>query len=279
MFVCIISPPDLVFKLLRFAPMKSPNETIPTPGATDFRLSDPPVESPRSADENKANTGNFRLLPRAYGIPIVCALARNPTSLFVYWEIDWPALFKRTAPRNREIYLRTQKPDGTEISKMVIEPMAGNCEVSVPNSNSGYRVELGYFGVDEAWHSAGSTDVVSTPPDSLSQSAGPATFATVPFHLNFQRLTDLFHASAGPNGPVIEQIGRLQKKATMPEGNESLTTAEDEILRALDASLPSGWQDAVRNPGGEIDLEQRLEEILGFRSSSPANALGGSSRT
>jgi hypothetical protein len=255
--------------------MKSPNETIPTPAASEFRLSNPPVET-QFADENEAETGNFRL-PRSYGIPMVCALARNPTSLFVYWEIDWPALFKKTPPRHRQVYLRLQKPDGTEISRMLIEPMAGHCEVSVPTSNSGYRVELGYFGVDEAWHSAGFADVVSTPADSLSEPAA-AAFATVPFHLSFQRLTDLFHASAGANGPVIEQLGRIQEKALMPEGGESLTSAEGEILRAVDASLPSGWQDAARNPGREIDLEQRLEEILGFGSSSPASALGGSSR-
>jgi hypothetical protein len=256
--------------------MKSPNETIPASAASDFRLSNPPFETTRFADENEAAAGNFRL-PRSYGIPMVCALARNPISLFVFWEIDWPALFNKTPPRKREVYLRLQKPDGTEISKVLIEPMAGNCEVSVPNSNSGYRVELGYFGVDETWHSAGSADVVSTPPDSLCEPAA-ATFATVPFHLSFQRLTDLFHASAGANGPVIEQLGRIQEKALMPEGGESLTSAEGEILRAVDASLPSGWQDAARNPGREIDLEQRLEEILGFGSSSPASALGGSSR-
>jgi hypothetical protein len=264
------------FRLLPFDIMKSPNETIPTPAASDFRLSNPPVETTRFVDENEAATGNFRL-PHSYGISMVCALARNPTSLFVYWEIDWPALFKKTPPRQRQVYLRLQKPDGTEISRTVIEPMAGHCEVSVPNSNSGYRVELGYFGVDETWHSAGSADVVSTPSDRLSEPAA-AAFATVPFHLSFQRLTDLFHASAGANGPVIEQLGRIQEKALMPEGGESLTSAEDEILRAVDASLPSGWRDAARNRGREIDLEQRVEEILGFGASSPASSLGGSSR-
>ena len=76
---------------------------------------------------------------------------------------------------------------------------------------------------------------------------------------------------------MIEQLGRIQEKALMPEGGESLTSAEDEILRAVDASLPNGWQDAARNRGREIDLEQRLEGILGFGGSSPANSLGGSS--
>ncbi|MEP6685872.1 MAG: DUF4912 domain-containing protein, partial [Verrucomicrobiota bacterium] len=256
--------------------MKSPNETISTPAASDFRLSDPPLETARSVDDNQGEAGNFRLLPRSYGTPVVCALVRNPTSLFVYWEIDWPAFFARTAPRNRQVHLRLQKADGTEISKSVIEPMAGHCEVAVPDSNSGYRVELGYFGLDDAWNSAGSANAVSTPPDALSEPAA-ATFATVPFHLSFQRLTDLFHASTSGGGAVIEQLGRLQEKALMSEGGESLTSGEEEILRALEASLPNGWQDAARNPGREIDLDQRLEEILGFGSSSPAASFGGSS--
>jgi hypothetical protein len=269
-------PPDSVSKLLRFVPMKSPNETIPTPAAPDFRLSDPPIETTWLGEENEIRSRNLGLLPRTYGTPIVCALARNPTSLFVYWEIDWPALFKRTAPRNRQVHLRLQKSDGTEISSTMIEPMAGHCEVSVPSSDSSYRVELGYFDADEAWHSVGRADVVNMPSDGLSEPAA-AAFATVPFHLSFQRMTDLFHASAGT--PVIEQLGRLQEKALMPDGNASLGSAESEILRAVDASLPNGWQDGARNPGCEIDLEQRLAEILGFGSSSPANAWGGSSRS
>ena len=256
--------------------MKSPNETIPTLAASEFGLSSPPVETSGPAGENAGETRDFELLPRAYGIPFICALARNPTSLFVYWEIDWPALFKRTAPRNRQVHLRLQKSDGTEISSTMIEPMAGHCEVSVPSSNSSYRVELGYFDADGAWHSVGKADVVNMPSDGLSEPAA-AAFATVPFHLSFQRMTDLFHASAGT--PVIEQLGRLQEKALMPDGNASLGSAESEILRAVDASLPNGWQDGARNPGREIDLEQRLAEILGFGSSSPANAWGGSSRS
>jgi len=262
-------------KLRRFGPMNSPNETIPTPTASDFLLSNPPVEKTRLVDKDEAANLSLRL--RSNGGPIVCALARNSNSLFAYWEIDWPVVFRRTAPRRREVYLRLQKSDGAEISSTLIEPMAGQCEISVPNSNSAYRVEVGYFGVDEVWHSVGSAQVVSTPPDSLSEPAA-ATFATVPFHLSFQRLTDLFQASGAGDGPVIEQLGRIQEKASMPGGGESLTSAEGEILRAVDASLPNGWQDAARNPGREIDLEQRLTEILGFGTTSPTNSFGGTSR-
>ena len=103
--------------------------------------------------------------------------------------------------------------------------MAGYCDVSVPNSNSGYRVELGYVGVDEAWHSAGSADLVNTPADSLGDRT-EGTFATVPYHLTFQRLTDQLRASADAGESVIEQLARLQEKALMRAGSASLTSVE-----------------------------------------------------
>ena len=258
--------------------MKSPNETILTPAPADFDLSSPTVDGTQVTAEDAAGRVDFDLLPRAYGIPLVCALARNPTSLFVFWEIDWPALFARTAPRNRQVHLRLQNSDGTEISRIVIEPMAGYCDISVPNSDSSYRVELGYFDVKEAWHSAGSATAVNTPPDRLGDRL-EETFATVPYHLSFQRLTDQLRASADAGESVIELLARLQEKALMQAGSASLTSTEEEVLRAIAANLPGGWRDAARDPGGEIDLDRRLEEIMGFGSTSPTSALGGSSRS
>jgi hypothetical protein len=258
--------------------MKSSNETILTPVPADFDLSNPPVDRTQITGEDPAGSRDFDVLPRAYGIPLVCALARNPTSLFVFWEIDWSALFARTAPRNRQVHLRLQNSDGTEIRRIVIEPMVGYCDIFVPNSDSSYRVELGYFGVDEAWHSAGSATAVNTPADSLGDRL-EGTFATVPYHLSFQRLTDQLRASADAGESVIAQLARLQEKALTRAGSASLTSAEGEVLRAIEANLPDGWRDGARNPGGEINLDRRLEEIMGFDSTSPASALGGSSRS
>ncbi len=254
--------------------MKRPHET--TPVTTDFRLSNPPVETSWLAGNGEEEAGNSRQLPRSYGRPIVCALARNPTSLFVYWEVDWPSLFALSAPRNRQVYLILQDSDGAEVSRVVVEPMVGNSEVSVPRANRGYRVELGYFDVAEVWHSAGSANVINTPNDNLSEPAA-TTFATVPFHLGFQRLADLFRASTVTNRTIIEQVAQLQKQASTPEGFEVLSLEEAEILGALNASLPNDWREKMRNPGREINLERRLGEILGFGSSSPANSPGGSS--
>ena len=124
--------------------MKSPNETIPTPAAADFRLLNPPVETTRFVDKDEAEAANYHPRSRSYGSPIVCALARNPTSLFVYWEIDWPVFFKRIPPRRREVYLRLLKSDGTELSSTLIKPTAGHGKGTVPNRNKAYKGEIGY---------------------------------------------------------------------------------------------------------------------------------------
>ena len=132
--------------------------------------------------------------------------------------------------------------------------------------------------MDEAWHSAGGATAVNTPADSLGDRL-EGTFATVPYHLSFQHLTDQLRASADAGESVIEQLARLQEKALTRAGSASLTSAEGEVLRAIEANLPDGWRDGARNPGAEIDLDRRLEEIMGFGSTSPAGALGGSSRS
>jgi len=104
-----------------------------------------------------------------------------------------------------------------------------------------------------------------------------ADFATIPFHLSFQRLIDLFRASS--TDALTEIIARLQKRALSDEDGEMLSPEEREILRAMDISIDDlgAARRAFMDRAANKKLRQRTEAILGFESSSPMNGFGGSS--
>jgi hypothetical protein len=99
--------------------------------------------------------------------------------------------------------------------------------------------------------------------------------ATVPIHLSFQRMIDLFRAE---NGDAIASIlSRLQDRAA--SSSADLSNEERQILHAMDLSLAS-LETARRDfAAGALDdlLRKRAEAVLGFGGTSPSGGLGGSS--
>jgi hypothetical protein len=101
--------------------------------------------------------------------------------------------------------------------------------------------------------------------------------ATIPFHLSFQRLIDLFRAQNGE--ALTEMISRLQRRAVSEQERALLTQEEWEILRAMDVSIDEFGQArrAFLDSARSDKLRQRAEAVLGFGSTSPAQPFGGSS--
>jgi hypothetical protein len=114
------------------------------------------------------------------------------------------------------------------------------------------------------------------PPDSVSENVD-VDLATVPFHLSFQRLIDLFRASNGD--ALTEIISRLQNRAVTEEDRQLLSAEEWEILRAMNLSLPEidAARRAFADRGDDDLLRKRAEAILGFGATSPPGGFGGSS--
>jgi hypothetical protein len=255
--------------------MKIADDQIALAEPSDFHVSEYPgagLKSPAGNSEDAAENGqDFRLLPRAYGVPFIIAIPRNPKTLFVYWEIDWPPFLAQTAPARRQIHLRLLSAEDAELRTAVIEPMAGNCEISVPVANSAYRAELGYFDASRAWHSVAISESVVTPADQPGEKS-VAEFATVPFHLRFERLTELFHGAT-----PIASLAQLQGKAFA--GENALSENETIVFHEVTASLPKNWRDDAKKVVAETDLPERFRKIDGASTSSAVNAFGGSSRT
>jgi len=225
--------------------------------------------------EPEADLTELSRLPRVYGEPILFAIPRDPRTLFTYWNIDWPSVFAKSEPVDRQVYLRVKRADGSEESESLVEPLLGNYYALVSQPRGTYRVEIGYYQPANEWHSIVTSDEVVMPPETASEKV-EVDVATVPFHLSFQHIVDLFQTSSGDE--LMEGISELQERAA--ESEESLTPAEHQILHAMNISLAevaAARRAYLDSPHREA-LRKRLEAMLGFGSSSPAGGFGGSSR-
>jgi hypothetical protein len=252
-------------------------------GGAAFVLSNRPIvplelqeQLSRGPSRDYENLGE---LPRSYGRPFLFGIARDPHTLFAYWEIDWPGAFGNKPPTDRKVHLRVMADDGTEETRVTVEPFAGNHCVAVAQACSSYRIELGYHEPAEVWNSVATSDAIATPPDDVSESDS-IDVATVPFHLSFQRMVDTFRASKYDGDALVEIVGRLQERADIP-GDTDLTENDRELLRAIDCSFSEAdtmQRSRLRKSEDVFATRQRIEAILGFGSSSPGNGFGGSSR-
>src|SRR5712692_4301887 len=257
-------------------PTNDSSRTDRQPSLTDFRLSGGPVAYLSEDQEGECDFVELAQLPRVYGEPILFAIARDPRTLFTYWNIDWAGLFAKTEPFDRQVYLRVKKADGSEESESLIEPLLGSYYALVAQPRGTYHVEIGYYQPANEWHSIATSDEVTMPPESVSEKVD-VDVATVPFHLSFQHIVDLFRSSN--DGAITERISQLQERAADEE--ESLTAEEKEILRAMNLSLAdlAAARRAYLDSDNRETLRKRLEALLGFGSTSPRRGFGGSSRS
>jgi hypothetical protein len=254
------------------ASKNKPRESRTTDG---FRISAGPIIR-LAEDEQLRDFGDVVELPRISGAPVLFAIARDPHTIFAYWEIDWHSIFEENPPFDRQVHLRVYGNDGVQESSSAAEPMAGNGYLKVAQPRGAYRIEIGYYHPRDVWHSVAISDKVTMPPDRVSEKRD-VDLATLPFHLSFQRLIDLFRASN--KDALAEIISRLQSRALTDEDRAQLSPEEWEILRAVDLSLGEIGSARRAFMAGANDgaLRKRTEAILGLGSTSPAHGFGGSS--
>lgn len=233
-----------------------------------YRISNGPVvRLARSETKLPADLADAVELPRVYGEPLLFAIARDPRTLFVYWNVDWSSIFESTAPVDRQVHLRVYGPDDNEELTQAVEPMAGSCYLNVTEPCKNYRVEIGYYQPESVWHSVATSDRVVVPAERVAGSA-EVDVATIPFHLSFQRLIDLFPGSKASALSGI--VSRLQDRA-MSEAERELLTDEDwEILRAMNLSAEQieEARRAFDYPQNGAALKRRAEGLLGVGTTS-----------
>lgn len=174
---------------------------------TGFRVSAEPVVE--SSEQTEEPAGDWAGLP--YAIGDLYLIARNPKSLFACWNVDSSRGIAEAVPGRRPIHLRVFREDGTEETATKIDPMLGYAFADVSSPGVRYICELGCFDGD-AWKTLVRSGSTETPEAAMSDDLG-ADFATLPFHLSFQRLIDIFNASTKETKTLSESVAGMQNKA------------------------------------------------------------------
>ena len=212
-------------------------------------------------------------LPRSHGPPRLVAIARSPWTIFAYWNVDWPSIFKNAAPIDRQAHLRVRCADGLEEKEAAVEPMAAMHYVTMSQRHRACRIEIGYYQPADIWHSVAMSNEIVIPPGEMSE-AEHVDLVTIPFHLRFQQLVDLF--GAANDDALATVISRFQTRAVSSGRYEKLSPEERKILQRTGVAL-SELADA-RRVFNQIDrekLKRGAEALLGLGLTSPSRGFKG----
>jgi len=158
--------------------------------------------------------------------------------------------------------------DGLQEKTVAVEPMAAMHYVTTSGSHGSYRVEIGYYQPADVWHSIAISHEIAMPPTGVSETTD-VDLATIPFHVAFQQLLNLFRRATETRLATV--LSQFQKRALSRERRKALSGDERKILRKLQISLSeiaAGWR-AFK----EIDSEKlpgRTRTLHGFAGTSPS---------
>jgi Domain of unknown function (DUF4912) len=235
-----------------------------------FRISGKPVV-PLTDDQQLHNLSDSVELPRIYGPPRLFAIARDPYTIFAYWNIDWLSIFKDGEPADRQVHLRVCCADGLEEKSVAVEPMAGMHYITMSRRHPSCRIEIGYYQPADVWRSVATSNEIMMPTDEISE-AEQADLATIPFHVAFHQLVDLFGAAKGEALAMV--ISRFQTQVLSGKENSEWGPKEKKILGQGRIAL-SEIADA-RRAFDEIDskkLGKRTEALRGLGPISSSQAF------
>jgi hypothetical protein len=235
-----------------------------------FHVSTKPV-IPLAEGEESHIFSEGSALPRFHGPPRLLAIARDPWTIFAYWNVDWRSIFKNGTPVDRRVHLRIHCADGLEEKEAAVEPMAGMHYVKMSQRHRACQIEVGYYRPGDVWHSVAMSNETMVPAAEPSE-AENVDLATIPFHLRFQQLVDLFGATNGDALATV--ISRVQNRTVKKESQNRLSSEEHQMLQRAGVA-PADLTDA-RRAFDRIDakkLKKDDEALRGLRATSPSRGF------
>ena len=257
----------------KMAKSKTKRNTRTLKAREGFQISKEPVVCLAADNRRQDGGGGAMGLPRVYGPPILFAIARDSRCIFASWNIDWPSVFEKMMPVDRQVYLRLYQANGPEEKTMAVEPMAGMHFVTTSEPPGSCRVEIGYYQPAGVWHSVAMSSEIVMPHDGITEIAA-VDLVTIPFHISFQQLVDSL--GAANNTDLATAISQFQKRALSSDERTRLSSEEKRILRKLDVSM--SYIEAAQRAFEKTDSEKLARHngaFLAFRCSSPLRGFEG----
>jgi len=213
-------------------------------------------------------------LTRARGQSYLFAIARDERTIFCNWDIDWLSIFEKAIPEDRQVHLQVIGEDGVIETRIGVEPMSAMHYLTISGLRNSCRVEIGYFQPFDTWHSVATSTEIEMPRHGIVALAD-VDLATIPFHLSFQHLANLFGT---PNDtPIARVVSKFQKRVSSSDNPNKATKSERRILRNLNMSLAEVA--AAERVFKTIDAEKlarRTRAMFRFRGSSPMRGFQAS---
>ena len=219
-------------------------------------------------------------LPSSYGSKSLFLVARDPQWLFCYWDIDWSE-YPPSRLRDGKVLLKLHNAtEGTEVYSAEVSPDARNWYISAGRANATFYCELGFVNHDGQWEQIVRSNVATTPSDTISDEIAD-TFATVPYHLAFQKMIDMVGSVRAEGESLLSVLARVQgegRKLAFVLGQAPQWT--DEQRRLLATLLGNKFEEMVNLGSAEIDrlLRKQLQHQLFSEASSglqPSEITGG----
>lgn len=194
-------------------------------------------------------------LPATYGAHSLYLVAYDPRRLFAYWDIDWA----EARTRAKTFALEVHRANGSVETQVELTPPEASRYLDVRQPGAQYSVRLTSRGRDGRWRPVATSGFVTMPPEGVAQESDPA-FATLPFHLSFQRLMDLLKAVARPREALAGALARLQQEGQLATvllpglpgsslGDEPLHTLELLARESFAAELDGEGGAGLSSPG------------------------------
>lgn len=249
----------------------TPEENVHKYEATLGEPDEPQSEAPAFEDLGP--------LPSSYGTDALFLVARDPQWLFCYWDIDWSA-HPSSRIRDGKIFLKLRDAaTGAEVYHSEITPDARNWYIPGGRGNATFYCELGFVNQAGEWEQIVRSNEATTPSDAISDQIAD-TFATVPYHLAFQKMLDMIGSVRAEGESLLSVLARVQgegRRLAFVLGQAPEWT--DEQRRLLASLLGHDFEHLVSLGSAEIDklLRKQLQHRLFSESSSgllPAEITG-----
>ena len=239
-------------------PLSNCMSEIPQPPTPQKEAIAPLRESAaaESADDTPAAERN-------YGETRLWLAARDPRSLFAYWEFrpeEHPDAIGEDG--HARFFLRIFREDGHAESSTAIEPGAGNAFLPVASPGTGYFAELGFFEGD-TWCFLARSDVAHTPPDKPA-APEPAIFATIPSLISLEKFRAAVAHAALPGESLAMTAARVQSDA---QRHGEWTPEHERLLAEI---LGADAANAGAVSANSLTLTQRIRQKLAAAAEASA---------
>lgn len=206
-----------------------------------FRLSPDPVVPSPWAGMPPAEEDEIDELPQTYGTQALYLVARDPETLFAYWDIDWSGF-----EADEEPVVRICRADGGVVQASTIHHADVGHQAGIAADGGTYFAELGAQRGD-TWRSIARSGLVTAPPGGVSTDV-VARYVTIPSQMSFGALGEMLTPLAqSPGETPVQILARLQNDFVVqgPAMFEGLLPEQRSSLESLFSPAPlAGGSDA-----------------------------------